>query len=93
MGPTPERPISDPLLRYDRGERDALGRPVRAPFGNSIRTFAVLVVLVAVGVAIWWVRRPHDLDAVASGEGQEHDLIGDVVVLGRDNDVAGLERD
>ena len=61
MGPTPERPISDPLLRHDRGERDALGRPVRAPFGNSIRTFAVLVVLVIVGVAIWWVRRPDDL--------------------------------
>jgi hypothetical protein len=60
MGPPPERPISDPLLRPERGERDARGRPVRAPFGNSIRTFAVLVLLVAVGVAIWWIRRPDD---------------------------------
>lgn len=61
MGPPPDRPISDPLLRPERGERDALGRPVRAPLGNSIKTFGVLVVLVAVGVAIWWIRRPDEL--------------------------------
>ncbi len=61
MGPPPERPISDPLLRPERGERDALGRPVRAPLGNSIRTFGVLVLLVAIGVAIWWIRRPNDM--------------------------------
>lgn len=61
MGPTPERPISDPLLRPDRAQRDARGRPVRAPLGNSIRTFVVLVLLVGVGVAIWWIRRPDDL--------------------------------
>lgn len=61
MGPPPDRPISDPLLQPERGERDALGHPVRAPLGNSIRTFGVLVLLVAIGVAIWWVRRPDDL--------------------------------
>lgn len=61
MGPTSERPISDPLLRPERAVRDARGRPVRAPLGNSIRTFVVLVLLVAVGVAIWWIRRPDDL--------------------------------
>ncbi len=61
MGPPPDRPISDPLLQPERAERDARGRPVRAPLGNSIRTFAVLVVLVAVGLSIWWISRPDDL--------------------------------
>ncbi len=67
MGPTPERPISDPLLRPENGPRDALGTPVRAPLGNSIRTFLIFVVLLAVGVAIWWVRRPDDLSTSIGG--------------------------
>jgi heat shock protein HslJ len=67
MGPPPDRPISDPLLRPEGAERDARGRPVRAPLGNSIRTFAVLVLLVAVGVSIWWIRRPDDLLASIGG--------------------------
>lgn len=61
MGPPSDRPISDPLLQPEHGERDARGRPVRAPLGNSIRTFAVLVLLVAIGVAFWWIQRPDDL--------------------------------
>lgn len=67
MGPPPDRPISDPLLRPERAERDARGRPVRAPLGNSIRTFVVLVLLVAVGISIWWLRRPDDLRTSIGG--------------------------
>ena len=60
--PSPDAPISDPLLRPDSAPRDASGRPVRAPLGNSIRTLLVFVLLVAVGVAVWWwLLRPDDL--------------------------------
>lgn len=34
---------------------------MRAPLGNSIKTFGVLLLLVAVGVSIWWIRRPADM--------------------------------
>lgn len=54
-------PISDPLLRPDRSPRDARGVPVRAPLGNSIRTLLLFGALLALGVAIWWLRRPDDL--------------------------------
>lgn len=67
MGPLPERPISDPLLRPERGPRDAQGRPVRAPLGNSIRTLLVFALLVVVGVAVWWLRRPDDSAANIGG--------------------------
>ena len=67
MGPPPDRPISDPLLRPETGQRTALGVPVRAPLGNSIRTFLVFVLLVIVGAAVWWVRRPADLSMSIGG--------------------------
>jgi len=67
MGPPPDSPISDPLLRPESGPRTALGAPVRAPLGNSIRTFLVFVLLVMVGAAVWWVRRPADLSTSIGG--------------------------
>lgn len=60
MGPPPDRPISDPLLRPD-------GAPVRAPLGNSIRTLLVFALLLVIGVAVWWIRRPADLSAQLGG--------------------------
>lgn len=83
MGPPPDRPISDPLLRPERAERDARGRPVRAPLGNSIRTFAVLVLLVAVGLSIWWLRRPDDLlTSIGGREWTITDIDGDPATNG-----------
>ena len=65
--PPPDDPISDPLLRPESAPRDAAGRPVRAPLGNSIRTLLVFVLLVVVGVAVWWWRRPDDLTTRLGG--------------------------
>ncbi len=67
MGLPPDRPISDPLLRPDSGPRDASGAPVRAPLGNSIRTFLVFGVLIALGVGVWWLRRPEQLATSIGG--------------------------
>jgi hypothetical protein len=67
MGSAPDSPITDPLLRPESGPRDALGKPVRAPLGNSIRTFLIFAVLIVVGAAIWWVLRPDDLSASIGG--------------------------
>lgn len=60
-------PISDPLLRPDRAPRDARGTPVRAPLGNSIRTLLLFGLLLAIGVAVWWLRRPGDLTMQLGG--------------------------
>lgn len=60
-------PISDPLLRPDRAPRDATGNPVRAPLGNSIRTLLLFGLLLAIGVAVWWIRRPDDLTMQLGG--------------------------
>lgn len=67
MASTPERPISDPLLRPDFGPRDATGTPIRAPLGNSIKTLLALCALVAVGVGVWWLQRPDDLSTRIGG--------------------------
>ena len=67
MGPPPDRPISDPLLLPDSGPRDAKGTPVRAPLGNSIKTFLAFVLLVAIGGGVWWIRRPDDLTGSIGG--------------------------
>lgn len=61
MGSPTDRQISDPLLGPDGVQRDARGAPVRAPLGNSIKTLIVFAVLLVIGVAIWWIRRPDDL--------------------------------
>lgn len=67
MGPPPDRPISDPLLRPEGALRDARGAPVRAPFGNSIRTFLIFALLLVIGAGIWWIRRPDDLSTQLGG--------------------------
>lgn len=67
MGSPLDRQISDPLLPSDGGQRDARGLPVRAPFGNSIKTLLAFAVLLVVGVAIWWIRRPDDLTMQLGG--------------------------
>lgn len=63
----PDDPFSDPLLRPESAPRDARGRPVPAPLGNSFRTLLVLTLLVALGAGVWWWRRPHDLTAELGG--------------------------
>ena len=65
--PDQSEPITDPLLRPDLGPRDARGAPVRAPLGNSAMTLGLVVVLVALGIAIWWLRRPADLTTEMGG--------------------------
>lgn len=61
MAASPDQPIDDPLLQPERAPRDPLGTPVRAPLGNSVKTLAWLIVLVAIGVGVWWLRRPADV--------------------------------
>jgi hypothetical protein len=63
----PHDPIADPLLQPDNGPRDAKGAPIRAPLGNSARTLFVFALLVAIGVIVWWIRRPDDLEARLGG--------------------------
>lgn len=58
--PTPSS-TPDPLLVAEAGPRDVRGRPVRTPLGNSGRTLIAFVVVLAVGLAVWWWRRPSDL--------------------------------
>lgn len=67
MGSQPDRQISDPLLRPDGVQRDARGAPVRAPLGNSIRTLLAFALLLLIGVAVWWIRRPDDLSMQLGG--------------------------
>jgi hypothetical protein len=67
MGVPPHGPIADPLLQPEHGPRDAKGAPIRAPLGNSIRTLLVFALLVAVGVIVWWIRRPDDLSERLGG--------------------------
>lgn len=54
-------PITDPLLRPDFAPRDSRGAPVRAPLGNSALTLGLIVVLVAIGLGVWWLRQPEEL--------------------------------
>lgn len=67
MGSPTDRQISDPLLRPDEGPRDARGVPVRAPLGNSIKTLIAFAVLLLIGIAVWWFRRPEDLTSQLGG--------------------------
>lgn len=53
--------MSDPLLRSEMGPRDLRSQPPRAPLGNSIKTLVAFVVLLAIGLGIWFWRRPADL--------------------------------
>lgn len=65
--PDQSEPITDPLLRPDLGPRDARGAPVRAPLGNSAMTLGLVVVLVVLGIAVWWLRQPDDLSTQIGG--------------------------
>ncbi len=65
--PDQSEPITDPLLRPESGPRDARGAPVRAPLGNSALTLGLVVVLVAIGIGVWWLLRPAELASSLSG--------------------------
>lgn len=67
MAVPPHGPIADPLLQPEHGPRDAKGAPIRAPLGNSARTLFVFALLIAIGVGVWWIRRPDDLEARLGG--------------------------